>query len=811
MANRGGQTVKHTIIRPKTAVREEKRQANEALGRSFCKTLAELVTNSDSSAKRKHGLPHGSGLIDLMLKTSKGTQLDTAALRSQLDGKHPLRRIAVEVVTARGHGRSPNEIVVIDEAEGMSADALQTALEDIAGDRRDLAGNAIGRNLFGRGLSDVMRAHREPEVQTYDGKQLSIARGRWSDRWEIDLGTEDSPQPRDFKDTFITPASTGTAVRFVAVNPKFRLPQQGYIISRLANFFMLRLIAADPNVELTLRQFRAAGNRLEDRVTYDFPVGQVIEPFTRTFDPGGGQNPLTVDFLLVRSERRLEGLGTDRDTRENGLLIVDELDAVYDLTFVDPDYEKAEFLRHIFGIVRVNGLRSVLEAYLNSPDFPTSPLRIDREGFNRDHEFSRALLDFLAEELRPCYERERKRLEDREHDKLSAETRKRIDDALKHLNRYFQQITEKAGPGQGAEDNYPEPPTEPVSFFPRSTKLWVGHPRRVLLLIRDDVVTDGCELVATATEGFIVQPEMEIIYRKTSPRWSPHPNFFCIPFLVTGGTVGQQGTVASLVDCADGQTVEAVLRIEDVLEEPMITPPATMEFRPSTAMGHPNRRNSLILYVNPQVIPAGHYVRFTIVKHTGAVQLIDATGAGVEQLEVKLDSEQHAVRGQNVFRVRVPWRGTAWNQNAVVEARVKVGPQPIIVQGHIRLDEPDPNEGGFFREVKYDELDSLAPSVFAGGIITVNMLDLLNKQIFGTGATKEEAKKEFDRRLSRDPQAQQRLAWLLLEELSFRTLQQLFDDNKLPLPSGAEISSIHEEIDKHKFKLAADIYKAMVR
>jgi hypothetical protein len=802
--------MKHTIIRPKTAVREEKRQANEALGRSFCKTLAELITNSDSSAKRKYGLAHSNGLIDLMLRTPKGTQLDTAALKAQLDGKLPLRKIEIEVVTARGHGRPVNEILVRDGAQGMSTDALQTALEDIGGDRRDLAGNAMGRNLFGRGLSDVMRAHIEPEVQTYDGTQLSIAKGAWSDRWEIDLGTEDNPRPQHFKGTFLTPRTTGTAVRFVA-NPKFRFPQQGNMLSRAANFYMLRLIAADPNVQLILRQFRAAGNRMEDRVTYDFPVGQVIDSFSRVFDAGNGHDPLKVDFLLVRSERKLEGAGADRDVRENGLLIVDDLDAVYDLTFVDPDYEKADFLRHIFGVIRVNGLRAVLEMYLNSADFPTSPLRVDRDGFNRDHEFSRALVDFLAEQLRPFYERERKRLEDREHDKLSAETRKRIDDALKQLNKYFQQITEKAGLGQGAEDNHPDPPQDAVSFFPQATKLLIGHPRRVFLLVRDDIVTDGCELVATATEGFVVQPETETIYRKTTPRWSPHPHFFCIPFLVTGGTIGQQGTVTALVDCTDGQTVDAILRIEDVVEEPMIALPDTMEFRPSTAMGRPNRRNSLVLYVNAQVVTAGHYVRFSIIKRTGAVEMIDTSGAGAGQLEVKLEGEQHAVRGQNVFRVRLPWRGTAWNQHAVVEARVKVGPEPIIAQGHIRLDEPDPNEGGFFRDVKYDEIDNPAPSMFAGGIITVNMHDRLNKLVFGTAVSKEEAKKEFDRRLITDHQAQQRLTWLLLEELSFRTLQQLFVDNKLLLPRGAEISSIHEEIDKHKFELAAEVYSALVK
>jgi len=39
---------------------------------------------------------------------------------------------------------------------------------------------------------------------------------------------------------------------------------------------------------------------------------------------------LKVDFLVVRcdSERKLRGLGLDRDGRENGMLIVDDLDAV---------------------------------------------------------------------------------------------------------------------------------------------------------------------------------------------------------------------------------------------------------------------------------------------------------------------------------------------------------------------------------------------------------------------------------------------------------------------------------------------------
>jgi hypothetical protein len=52
----------HQEFEPRDAAREDRRQANEALGRSFCKTLAEPITNSDSSANRKYGLPQSSGL-----------------------------------------------------------------------------------------------------------------------------------------------------------------------------------------------------------------------------------------------------------------------------------------------------------------------------------------------------------------------------------------------------------------------------------------------------------------------------------------------------------------------------------------------------------------------------------------------------------------------------------------------------------------------------------------------------------------------------------------------------------------------------
>lgn len=794
---------------PRIAVREEKRQANEALGRSFCKTLAELITNADSSCKRKHDISQSTGLVDLMLKIPKGTHLDTAELKLQLQGRPPLRRLTVEVATSKGHGRKPREIAVIDEAQGMSAQGLRMALEDIGGDRKELSGGAVGRNLFGRGLSDVMRAHHDSMVQTFDGNELTIAKGEWpvGGRWTIKRKYVEKPRPRDFADTLLNPATAGTAVVFAA-DKRCRIPDPQYVSRRLANFYMLRLIAADPNLSLVLRQYRAAGVQI-DPISYDFPVGQVIESFSRIFHIDGVES-LPVDVLIVRSDRKLEGVSPDRDGRENGLLIVDELDAVYDLTFVDPDFERAEFLKHIFGVIRITGLRAVLERYLNSPDFPTSPLRVDREGFNREHEFSKALLAFLVEELRPCYERERKRVEEGEQGKFSSETQRRIEEALKNLNKFFQEITDLTGSGAGGNGNTPPVPQRPVSIIPGTTTLTINRPRKLLVLVREDMVADGAEIVATATEGLTVQPETATLSTNETARWTPHKEFLVVSVTVTGSVLGVKGTVTVLVE-GISETLEAEVRVENVLEEPTIPLPDHMEFRPAVSMGKPGRRNNAVLYVNPLSIRPGQCIRFDIIKRTGGVVLLGADGTEGQHLSVRLDTELHKVAEQQVYRVNLPWRGTAWNQHATIQATARSVAGPARAETRVRIDEVNPNDSGFFKRVDYDELDGKKPSQFAAGVITVNTLDPLNRVVLGAGPSKEAAKKEFDRRLIVDAKAQQRLASILVDEACFRALQQLFDDNNLPLPPDREIAEIHEQIDRYKFESATSVYRALVR
>ena len=159
-----------------------------------------------------------------------------------------------------------------------------------------------------------------------------------------------------------------------------------------------------------------------------------------------------------------------------------------------------------------------MESNLNA-EAPSSPLRPDRDGFNREHPFAKGLLEFIAEQLRPIYEKERKRLEEKEQGGLSSETKKRIDDALKQLNKYFRKITELADQGPGGDEEPPKAPVEPVAFFPQRTKLIAGRSRSVLLLVREDTVKNRAEVVATATEGIAGQSHLKSLVRQGVTRW----------------------------------------------------------------------------------------------------------------------------------------------------------------------------------------------------------------------------------------------------------------------------------------------------
>ena len=67
----------------------------------------------------------------------------------------------------------------------------------------------------------------------------------------------------------------------------------------MTKFYMLRLIASDPNTEVVVERKRGSGY-YKDVLQYDFPVGQVVGRFSDLLDLDSFAGKLPIDILVIR-------------------------------------------------------------------------------------------------------------------------------------------------------------------------------------------------------------------------------------------------------------------------------------------------------------------------------------------------------------------------------------------------------------------------------------------------------------------------------------------------------------------------------
>src|SRR6266542_309481 len=116
---------------------------------------------------------------------------------------------------------------------------------------------------------------------------------------------------------------------------------------------------------------------------------------------------LAIDILVARSDRKMASNPYSYERRENGLLFVDDHDAVLDLTLL-PEYDKNPLLSRIYGVVRLTGIRAPLEGLLEAR-YPEAVLTETRDGFDSRNEIAAALLKLVERHVKPVYDSEEKR------------------------------------------------------------------------------------------------------------------------------------------------------------------------------------------------------------------------------------------------------------------------------------------------------------------------------------------------------------------------------------------------------------------
>lgn len=287
------------------------------------------------------------------------------------------------------------------------------------------------RSLFGRGALDVLLYHDSAYIYSVNGGELVRCRFFWEnepmqDAEELGKATSGLLKRHGLPADIL---GGGTVVEFY-INADTPIPNEDQIISRLSSFYMLRLIAADPNTEVVVRRQRSDGTR-EDVLSYDFPIGTVIGRFSDSLEvPDDGALP--VDILVARADVALPLDPDSIERRGNGLLFVDENDAVLDLTLTG-DFDKNPYLRNIYGIVRITGIRSVLESKLEAKN-PEAILTETRDGFDRRHPLSVSLFNLVAKHVRPLFEREERNQRKGDAKRSDVVTR-RLNDVLRAFNQ----------------------------------------------------------------------------------------------------------------------------------------------------------------------------------------------------------------------------------------------------------------------------------------------------------------------------------------------------------------------------------------
>lgn len=634
----------------KWAAREKRRSVTKGVGKSFLKSVTEPITNSDSILKKKAGVEHSAGLVDHVLKVSNGQQLDTEILKRRIS-KAAKRRIVLEVITA---GRLNRRCRIIDCGLGMTKAEIEEKFGDYAEAK---AKGEKTRSLFGRGALDVLLYHTHAFIYSVKDNELVQCTFFWEDEPIQDAETLGRATAALLKkhDLPSEIAGGGTVVEFY-VHPDTPIPNEDQIVARLCSFYMLRLIAADPNTEVLVRRLRSDGWH-EDPLTYDFPVGTVIGRFSDSFAvPGHGKLP--VDILVARADVALPYDPDNIERRGNGLLFVDENDAVLDLTLTG-DFDRSPYLRNMYGIVRITGIRAVLEAMLEAKN-PEAILTETRDGFDRRHPLAIELFNLVSKHVRPLFERE-ERNQRKGDSKRSEVVKRRLNDVLRAFNQFNADETEEPE-GEGPGPKPPPPPTRPdaIYFELDSTSLHVGITRRLTAYVNLSRVPAGeIVLFETTNPNIRVLPESSIVEAKGRGERMQ------IPIHLTCDVKDETGTIEAITLDKDGKEHRARCEVRGVADAPVPRVPEDIEFTGPTFTGNPNRENRAALLVNLDAFPGKPEITFWLEDVVGNVSLSDG-----KRVQIKV-SDKDIVGNTRVARITLGFKGNAWGQRAVLHAKAK--------------------------------------------------------------------------------------------------------------------------------------------
>jgi len=600
------------------------------------RALAELITNADDSY----------------------TRLEAEGF--EVDG---------DIVVEYERNREEVRFYVIDEAEGMTADRLEEVFEEYGG---DVAAGEEARGFFNRGAKDALLAME-------GGFEESICDGEYA---KVDLRISDDGEPQvritgprkasaaRRKEMGIVGGGNGTLASF-ALPPAVQAPQFETVRTALASFWMLRKIVSPENDR---RRLILVFREREEEIIFSPPIAETLIDREVISLEVEGYKKFRLDVTLKKAEEDLDQSLSDR--RVGGMLIVDEGDAVLDLTMGRFDRDPAA--GPFFGEVRIKkGFKKFLKG---QEEAGTHVLSDERNGLERHHPWVGGLLREIESVLEPHVEKERKARAAGAQE-LSESERKHHDKIIEELNRIAEEETQKAW--EGIEDDEDvNPPASGLEIRPSHIVIAEGTQRYAAVVADFGKVQPG-DLIYVEDEPDCLDLEPDEI----KVEQDENDKVFIGYFKISGGITGETGKLVVITNDSD-ISAEATF---EVVQEAYPQFQGDMAFVPEASSVVDQKPATLSLYVRTDVVSPGD-----------EVEVVSSDDSTVKVLTATVEVDEQKVRG-GVARVEVRVRGQGIGNTATVTATSEHA-TPASVQVHVRSQaSPPKGKKGLFKEIVYSD------------------------------------------------------------------------------------------------------------
>lgn len=729
-------------IEIKYAARYTRRKRGNAIGKSLLKTLTEPITNSDDSYRR---------------------------LENEDGSSSPI------VISIDKRNR---KVKITDRAEGMGFEELKQKFEYYGADKSGASQGKAVRGLFGQGISDTLLYHEDGTIKTIkDGEASICSFYEKKDKQYINIEKVDD-EIEKLSRTWGINTDHGTLIEFT-LDEDTRIHEYENLVEKIGAFYMLRFITADDNRLIKLIYFDHRGRKKESIIKYSFPQGNLVQnkEFTFKFEK---YPPIKIDVELYRSERPLVTIG---DEKENGLLVHDEKNTVYDLTFFGLD--NLPNTDRFYGFVKLTGAREIILDKINHKKHPEEVLSDSRDGFNKQHDFYKQLELIMKDWLYPILKEETRKRSD---DGVSEAMKQRQQQAFSEINKLYLELAGEETSGT-ITSTRKERPSGGIEFARNNITITQNKKYNLILSIDTRVIKPGVEVEIVSSKKNVAFSPEKILVEDASDSNDI--------FLKSISIMGDKANTADTLTATAGKRSSTV--VVSIVPEEIYYPENGLSFYPEYSKITPNKDSSLRLYVDLKLIKKDSVVKLS--SSNSEIKLRD------QQLTV--EKPIHGNYKYYIARLDVVVSGSEVGSSSNIEAvcgKYSATARVDVVARHESL---PPTHTGKFKDWDFDDAVSSPfqhtydsnPQSPTYGYILINPNHPINKKYFGDNPKKSQIEKSLHSQLY--------LAEIILNESLNVIIPEALKSGGLPRRIGNDYDVLYY-IAQKKFELGSSIYNLFV-